>query len=318
MNTNSASVETPISHLRSEEYSYRVPTPPRIVVPPPSFHAGHIQTQWNLAPRSNHPALHNVNYAAMTPSSLLDWSYEKRREAQPVLPCLYLGPLNAAKDANFLKQEGITLVLAIRQRHTFETKIMNAALRTARDLNIENDTIDLISDRHLVAAFPLITQKITNHLISIAQLHAKGQPGVPPMGKVLVFCESGNERSAAVAAAYLMETHEDVDYIRAMQVCQTQRFCVNFDDTIKRQLQSYWDILMAKRDVYSQQPQLDVHGISSEDYVAAPVPLRSTTKRALSRDDEDDDMEMEDMEDEARFGGRTFAPFVDNNNNVAR
>lgn len=127
------------------------------------------------------------------------------------------------------------------------------------------------------------------------------------MGKVLVFCESGNERSAAVVAAYLMESHEDVDYIRAMQVCQSQRFCVNFDDTIKRLLQSFWDILRARRDVGTQL------GRVNNFQIAAPSPLRSG-KRALSRDndDGDDDYDMDQAGDDAeRFDRRSFAPFVD-------
>lgn len=304
---NPPSGQSPVSHLRAEEYSFRVPTPPRIVVPPPSINAA-VAPQWNLAAPTNHPALRNVSYANMTTSSLLDWSYERRREAQAILPFLYLGPLNAAKDAAFLKSEGITLILAIRQKYGFKSNIMNAALRTAQELKIASDTVDLVSDRDLVGLFPTVNQKINNHLLHISQLHAKGQPGIPPLGKILIFCESGNERSAAMAAAYMMEIHEDVDYIRAMQVCQSQRFCVNFDDTMKRQLQSYWDILRAKRDVFAQQG--GSQSTQTISYVAAPTPVRST-KRALSRDEDEDDTDMGGLEDMERFGGRTFAPFVD-------
>ncbi|KAK3081559.1 hypothetical protein LTR53_020464, partial [Teratosphaeriaceae sp. CCFEE 6253] len=74
------------------------------------------------------------------------------------------------------------------------------------------------------------------------------------VGKVLVFCESGNERSAGVVAAYLMETHADVDFIKAMQLVQAQRFCANFDDAMKRLLQGYWDILRAGRQVAAASP----------------------------------------------------------------
>jgi serine/threonine/tyrosine-interacting protein len=120
------------------------------------------------------------------------------------------------------------------------------------------------------------------------------------LGKVLVFCESGNERSAGVIAAYLMETHENVDYIKSMQLCQAQRFCVNFDDAMKRLLQSYWDILCARRSVAADRRQSVQTGA-----------VRS--KRVLERDDDDEDENMDGMQEDdlERFGGRTFTPFMD-------
>lgn len=301
MAPSSSVADSPISHLRVEEYSYRVPTPPRIVVPPPSINSA-IAPQFGLTPPQNHPGLDGISYENMKTCSLLEWTYERRRHAQAVLPFLYLGPLSAAKDRTFLTNEGITMMLGIRQKHGFGNRIMNAALGIADELGIQNSTVDLVSDRELVGAFSSIGRTINNHLVRISQLHRKGQPGVPAMGKVLIFCESGNERSAAVVAAYLMETHPDVDYIRAMQVCQSQRFCVNFDDGMKRLLQSFWDILQARRDVAHHLP--------------APTPIRAG-KRALSRDEDSDedygneDMDMGAEDDAERFERRAFAPFVD-------
>ncbi|KAG9619567.1 phosphatases II, partial [Aureobasidium melanogenum] len=114
-----------------------------------------------------------------------------------------------------------------------------------------------------------------------------------PNAKVLVFCESGNERSAAVVAAYLMEILADVDHIKAMQIVQAQRFCVNFDDNVKRLLQGYWDILQARR-------------------TTANFSTSGRPKRLLERDMDHDGMDIDESGDDGeRFQSRTFAPFVD-------
>lgn len=285
------------NHFRADEYSYRVPTPPRIVVPPPSVNAA-VPADFNLAAPANNEFLANISYENLGASNLLDWSYERRREAQSVLPFLYLGPLNAAKDRVFLQREKITMMIGIRQRQSFESRIMNAALRVADELGIHKTTVDLNDNRELVGAFSSINNTINQHLSQIYKLHATGHSDQPEMGRVLVFCDTGNERSAGVVAAYLMETHESVDYIKAMQICQSQRFCVNFDDGMKRLLQGYWDILKAQRDVFAG-------GGDSQATMSFPFRI---AKRSLETD-ADEDMEEAD-EDADRFERRNFAPFV--------
>lgn len=287
-----------VDHFRADEYSYRVPTPPRIVVPPPSVNAA-VPADFNLAAPSDNEFLANITYDNLHGNNLVDWSYERRREAQSILPFLYLGPLNAAKDRAFLQRENITMMVGIRQRQTFESRIMNVALRVADELGIHNTTVDLNDNRELVGSFSHINSVINKHLAQVHKLHAAGHAEAPEMGRVLVFCDTGNERSAGVVAAYLMETHESVDYIKAMQICQSQRFCVNFDDSMKRLLQGYWDILRAQRDVLAEG--------GGYSHASVPRPLR-TAKRSLEMD-VDEDMEEPD-EDAARFERRNFAPFV--------
>ena len=216
-----------------------------------------------------------------------------------ILPYLYLGPMTAAKDEAWLRREGISCMLGVRQKGAFESRLMNGALRKAAEMGLEHYTVDLSGNQELIHSFPVTTARIYNHVSQ--KLRSTGQ-----MGKVLVFCESGNERSAGVVAAYLMETHEDVDYIKAMQLCQAQRFCVNFDDNMKRLLQAYCDILNAKRDVAAQSTNR-VQPI----YTTNGTPNGATKpKRTLERD-EDEDMGGMDDDDMERFGGRSFAPFVD-------
>jgi len=288
---------------KAAPYSYRVPTPPRIVVPPPGLNS-------EALPEITMNVLHSndfqtaVNYDKLvSQNAVIDWTYECRRQAQMVLPYLYLGPMMAAKDVPFLTGESghlpghpgpITMLLCLRQKHGFQSKLMNGALEKARELGIDVHTIDLASNQELIRSFPQTTALINGHLSSLHR--ATGR-----LGKVLVFCESGNERAAVVVAAYLMEAHVDVDYIKAMQLVQAQRFCANFEDGLKRLLQSYWDILCASRAVAASN---DLAVGQPADGLCPP-----TAKRALEREDEDDDVAMDD--DMERFGGRSFAPFVD-------
>ncbi|KAJ9621986.1 hypothetical protein H2203_006867 [Taxawa tesnikishii (nom. ined.)] len=295
ISTDAASLYPQI--YRTNDYSFRVPTPPRIVVPPPILNANALP-DITLSARSSPQFLADIDYKNLVKSNvLLEWSYERRRQAQMILPFLYLGPWNAIKDRQFLEKEGVTMVLGIRYRHSFESKLMTGALRVADGMGIQNATVDLLDNQELIAAFPQLTAQINSHLSRAHQAQQRG--------KVLVFCESGNERSAGAVAAYLMEMHNNVDYIKAMQFVQSQRFCVNFDDGMKRVLQSYWDIIKAKRDVgaaeapSAQTRNTSVHGEGN-----------ASKKRALERDGDEDET-MSDMEDADRFGGRAFAPFID-------
>ncbi|KAI6802285.1 hypothetical protein KC332_g14862 [Hortaea werneckii] len=312
---------------KTAEYSYRVPTPPRIVVPPPALNSQALPEITLNALRSAN-FLSAVNYHNLvSQNAVLEWTYERRREAQMILPYLYLGPMPVCKDEAFLKGEknhvqlaattpndpttlpasdpSITLLLGIRhQSLSLPSKLMTNALhRTTHLLQIEHHLIDLTSPHDLIAIFPRTTALITAHLA-----HHYATTG--RIGKVLVFCESGNERSAAVVAAYLMEVHADVDFIKAMQLVQAQRFCVNFDDGIKRLLQGYWDILCARRQVERVAEGGSRTGMMEEGRASGEE--RSTgCKRGLERD-EDEEMEgVAGDDDWERFGGRTFAPFVD-------
>lgn len=91
-----------------------------------------------------------------------------------------------------------------------------------------------------------------------------------------------------------------MDHIKAMQLVQAQRFCVNFDDSMKRLLEGYWDILQATRSVAATDPSIS-------------RPEFNRAKRGLERDDDgDEQMGGDDMDDVERFGQRgSFAPFRD-------
>ena len=95
-------METSSYSHKTAEYSYRVPTHPRIVVPPPNLDQDALPLITLNALRSQ-TFLEEVNYGKIiTKDATHEWQYERRREAQMILPFLYLGPMGAAKDDTFL------------------------------------------------------------------------------------------------------------------------------------------------------------------------------------------------------------------------
>ena len=176
--------------------------------------------------------------------------------------------------------------------------------KVANQLGIEAAAIDVSCNPELIASFPRAIKVINDHLISVCRqrtsqgLNASNVASLGSPGKVLVFCESGNERSAAVIAAYLMAMH-DLDVVSAIQVIQSQRFCVALDDNLKNLLYSFQQLLEAQKSVSVSNVQHQVQSVGA--------------KRA--RDDsmeEDDDMGINDFGDGERFRGRNgFAAFYD-------
>ncbi|KAK7182366.1 Serine/threonine/tyrosine-interacting protein [Paraphaeosphaeria sporulosa] len=310
------------AHIPHHEYTYKLPTPPRIVVPPPTLttevpelHVSGVDP----AEENDTNFLKEMNLESIiAKNTLLDWSYERRRKAQMILPWLYLGPLNAAKDREWLKSEGISMVLAIRS----QPKTMAGAIQVAKETCGQVESVVAATYFDLVGQLSYTTRLINQHVAKIRRMTEA--TGDPQLGKVLVFCESGNEKSAAVVAAYLMEVLDDFDFIKSMQVCQAQRFCVNFDDNIKNILQNHWDILVARRSVaHSRSEQLNSTVLTNGLQQAARqshqqgqlhAPQNSSVKAKRSIEDMDDDMDMSDggnPTDVLRFQGRDVTPFMD-------
>ena len=194
----------------------------------------------------------------MALNNILDWEYDQRRKAQKILPFLFLGPMTAARDREFLKREGITMLLAVRNTMSAQAKLLSVG-KVAGDLGLHSTTVDVAGNQELIAAFPRAIQEINSHMHHQYSLLKASTPPADgdrclhrktdnSIGKVLVFCESGNERSAAVVAAYLI-TMYNMDFIRTIQVMQAQRFCVAFDESLKALLQTYAAMVEAKRDV---------------------------------------------------------------------
>jgi serine/threonine/tyrosine-interacting protein len=191
------------------------------------------------------------------------------------------------------------MVLAIRAKDNS----MNGALQIAREVCHEISTIEAANYFTLIGKFSETTRTINRHVAQFRKYSER--TGKPQLGKVLVFCESGNEKAAAVVAAYMMETLDNFDYI-------------NFDDTVKNILRAQWDILLARRAVAtSHSERLEAQGLVDSMQEAVPTSeaahtMASKPKRTIEETRDNEDVDMEDGLDPTdllRFEGRDITPF---------
>ncbi|KAK0619951.1 protein-tyrosine phosphatase-like protein, partial [Immersiella caudata] len=244
------------------------------------------------------------------------WQYESRRVPQRILDFLFLGPASAARDHEFLTKEGITMILGCR-----DTKFQlgfASIQKAAVGLEIEARFVDVIDGKAgFIKAFRDATGAINSHLLDVYWRQAIADESDPSSiaidsqnfrrGKVMVCCESGNERSAAIVAAYIMSVF-NVDCVRAMQFVGLQRFCANFDDETKFVLKAYEDTLKAAEDVKNQ--------LLAFQNAVQTAPTQGAKRRIDDTMDEDDTanqntaMEM-DVSDQERYKNRHFVPFID-------
>ncbi|EEP79575.1 predicted protein [Uncinocarpus reesii 1704] len=253
---------------------------PRALEPPGShdYHPGHFtcplffQSLGDDSFRSESPGFH--------------WQYELRREAQRILPFLYLGPTSAARNIAFLKEAGITCVLAIRSNHPSHEFTVNAD-KAAAAAGIESQHVKVEDYHELGRTFPQLVRLISNH---VCRCRTHSASTLPAEKKVLVFCETGNERSASLVIAYLMVIY-NIQMHTALGHVQGRRLCINIDFSMRQILLSFESILNAQRDVVRVSQSPGKCGI----YVADGV------KRPHAKYSEDDcDVEMGEAEKPAK------------------
>ena len=316
----------PLAYKASQPYVQNRLEAPRYVVPPPNlnYEGGKpVFTLTNAAPHvdvsgefgnpvfiralASHGAYH-VNHLG------LEWKYDQRRAAQKILPFLLLGPGTAAQDVNFVRTEGITLLVAVRSASAarLQARLLDPS-KFASSAGLQTLTLDLDSPYHMITKLPRAIKAINDHLEqSCNSTLPTSLDDIP--AKVLVFCESGNDRSAAVLTAYLMVLY-GLGAVEAMQLVQSQRFCLAIEDGSKNMLQTFEDILKAKRDVAMEQ-NLDVQlsQLETQEHHQISGGFRRVSKRRYDRANESDE-DMEDRESdegendtEGRLGQ---APFQD-------
>lgn len=230
-----------------------------------------------------------------------DWRYDMRRTAQSILPFLYLGPLGSIRDRDYLRQEGITLLLAVRNDRSVQARLVSGE-KPATELGIEADFVDVASNQELISIFPRAIRRINDH---IASQDNSRLPAHTPK-KALVFCESGNERSAAVVITYMM-TMFNLSASMGMRILQSRRFSVTIQDSLRLLLESFESILKAKRDI----EKVGRAAIASPNL---PSPVTAPQKRNLadSRFGEVSEDSMMDMDESEEWNGRRpMAPFQD-------
>lgn len=262
-----------------------------------------------------------VHLDGLTPPYDYDlWTYEMRRKAQPIFPFLFLGPSSCCRDLTFLQAEEFTLLLAVRNRHSATARLVSGE-KAAAELGTLADTMDVLDSQELIHTFPRAIRRINDHLAGIdvdpttVSNMTQGTDGAQRR-KVLIFCESGNERSAVLVIAYLM-VMVNLSAIQATTAVLERRFCVSIDEPMRRILDSFESILSAKRDV-----KCAVHTHTQTGAATlAPLPISAellSKKRSFAdRQDDDDNVDMADgdvdidAEDDLHWERRPFAPFRD-------
>ncbi|KAG0142075.1 hypothetical protein CROQUDRAFT_663019 [Cronartium quercuum f. sp. fusiforme G11] len=187
-----------------------------------------------------------------------EWKYEMRREAQMVLPSVFLGPYTVSRDLATLQSLKITHICCIsesREAHIYRPRFPDQF--TYLVLDIRDAT-----DQNLISKFPDVMHFIDQAL-------AMG-------GRVLVHCGDGLSRSPALVTAYAMAKY-NMSSDDAFQFVQTRRFCVSPNMAFIHQLDAYEPICQARR--------------AMAQYASDPSNRNSRRKRADSPEEEDSPMD---------------------------
>lgn len=242
------------------------------------------------------------------------WTYEMRRQAQPILPFLSLGPSSCLRDIEYIRSQGFTLLLAIRSQQSAHARLVSGD-KAAAEAGVMADTIDVHDSQDLIHRFPSAIRRINDHLAGVDTAPgANLLGGLQEKRKVLVFCESGNERSAAVAIAYIM-VMLNMGSAEAVNTIQQRRFCSSIDDSAKRILLAFDTILSAKRDVERAKRSITSHMSAPSTLMPPPPGPELVKKRSFQNHIEDchgmaDEMEVDGDED-LFFERKPCAPFQD-------
>ncbi|KAL4809340.1 hypothetical protein BDV18DRAFT_157096 [Aspergillus unguis] len=236
------------------------------------------------------------------PQTEVDWSYNLRRAAQRILPFLWLGPWSYLSNQQWLRDEGITLLLGVRDQRLAHLRLVSGA-KAAKDVGIEADSFDVVDGQDLISRLPQTIRRINDHI------HPTGNPvtGKLVQKKIFVFCETGNGLSALVVVAYCM-VMLNMSLGQALNFIHSQRFCVDFDDTVKPMLLAFEELLEAKRDVEKAKKTDDAN--SSLNAPAMSVSRKRNFADQVEDEDEDEDMEDDGMEVES-LDRKPQAPFQD-------
>ncbi|GAA6009877.1 hypothetical protein JCM11491_000849 [Sporobolomyces phaffii] len=159
-----------------------------------------------------------------------EWRYEMRRDAQEIVPGLYVGPFQPSWKLDILQGLGISHILCIaesREAHLVRAKFpehFQYLIQEIRDAD----------DQNLIRIFPQ------------AQTFIDG--ALSAGGRVLVHCGDGISRSPAIVTAYIM-MKTSLSYEDAFAFVQARRFCVSPRIEFVRQLEAYRPILLASQTV---------------------------------------------------------------------
>ncbi|KAL9946694.1 hypothetical protein ACHAP6_001902 [Verticillium nonalfalfae] len=307
------------SIMAAAPYESRPPSPPYIHVPLTTLREMTLDPfLGNLATLGITAAEYSIITNNGTPQQASDpseeWTYESRREAQAVVDWLYLGPHSASRDQAFLEREGITMILAVGYASDITkptTLVTLGPTAATRALGIMMDRVDVKSMHNLTRVYTTAAKKINDHILEVHRSQADSGAVVSHRrGKVLVVCESGNDRSAMVVTAYLMVMF-GLDLITTVSYVTMKRFSAMYDEDSKRLLVAWHDILAAQRSVTAQvMASTACKDARSEPRKRGIEMMFDGHQCGGSGQDE----RMDRNDDESRFGNRNFVPFMDTGN----
>lgn len=188
----------------------------------------------------------------------------------------------------------------------FGGMIAHFAQRCAGPLGIETLLVPVASSRDLMTAFDDIIRAVNQNVVEVYRREGR-------RGKVLVTCQTGNDRATVIAAAYLMSVF-GVGLVDAVNFVMAQRFCANFDEESKRCLEAWEAILQARKDVHGAKTQNEASSAGTGMAVAREG---AGKKRRIEDTMGEEDESMMDVSvgenmDADRYHGRAaFIPFVD-------
>lgn len=100
-----------------------------------------------------------------TINSISSWDFSMRRQAQQIIPTIYLGPLAAAKDRAFLRKEGITMLMAVRSTQMTMYSSMLNLKNVAAEESIVSVAIDIDGAQSPLPMFESAIVAINDHLL---------------------------------------------------------------------------------------------------------------------------------------------------------
>mmetsp|Transcript_137438 Transcript_137438/g.293727 ORF Transcript_137438/g.293727 Transcript_137438/m.293727 type:complete len:215 (-) Transcript_137438:46-690(-) len=149
-----------------------------------------------------------------------EWTYIKKREAQEIVPGLWLGPFGAARDQDFLRRNNITDALVVRAPE--EARII--APKFPELIRYEVLECNDSPFESIIRFFPATRQLLD-------QVLGRG-------GRILVHGNAGMSRSAAFVVAYVMETYNLSSDV-AHHYVLTRRHCISINEGFRNQIREY-------------------------------------------------------------------------------
>lgn len=234
-----------------------------------------------------------------------DWDYNLRHNAQPILPFLFLGPAPVARDATFITSNGITMAIAVRSAQSAAKlpKLLNPS-RFPSCADIETATFDVDTPYDVITRIKPIIKAMADHIEARNQGQTLSNIN-DIQGRILVFCESGNDRSPVLVAGFLMIIY-GLPWQQALNFIHAHRFSVCLTTGMNEMLQTLEGMLKAEFDTV---PPLVISNESGTLQVPHAVQVhRRVSKRSID-DAYDSDASMPDLPEVGIRVG--IAPFID-------